>query len=180
LSSVKLKPGRGCESHHHQFYALPARLEKEGNMTGNSISNYLRNLFFVHMIIMIILGASIWLIPGRTLLFVNWVPRLRPVTADLSLPGTMFFDAFLARILGAALLALAFSSFRGWRAQEWREVEVLVLLEGIFCALGALGILYHAARTDVQPRVIHWLALILLVVFALAWGLALRRGANKL
>jgi hypothetical protein len=148
-------------------------------MMDKPISSYLRNLFLVHMVITFIIGASIWLVPGRTLLFVGWEPEMVPVTADLSVPGTMLFDPFLARILGAALLALAFSSYRGWRAHSLGDVVSLVWLEAAFCVLGVVGVLYTAYANDFQVEDVHWVALMVLVVFSLAWGNALRQQVGE-
>lgn len=141
------------------------------------ISNNLRNLFLLHMIVTGVIGAAIWLTPGRVLQWVGWVPEMRSLSDEISVPGTMLFDPFLARILGAVLLAMAVASFRGWRASQWREVQALVWMESAFGVLGAVGLLYTASRAfnPFQLPLIHWVILALLVVFGAAWLFMLRQ-----
>ena len=71
------------------------------------------------------------------------------------------------RVLGAALLALAWSSFRGWMAAERARVTILVEMEAVFAVLACVGLLRHLlfGRWPLVP----WLALALFLAFALAW-----------
>ncbi len=91
------------------------------------ISQSLRITFLVHLIVSAVSGAAFWLIPGRTLTWVGWVPVTYQVPGtDLTAPGTVFVDPVITRVLGAALLALAFLSYRGWRARQWSQVSTVV------------------------------------------------------
>jgi hypothetical protein len=103
-------------------------------------------------------GALLLLIPGRFLQAVGWAP----------------IDPILSRLLGAAFLALAWSSFRGWRALEWAQVAILVELEAVFTTLGCIGLLRHLLFS--RYPLIVWLDFAVLLAFAIAWIIFLLRG----
>ena len=145
------------------------------------ISGSLRTTFLVHMIIAAIIGAALWLVPGRTLTLVGWVPETYQVPGtEVTAPGTVFVSPGISRLFGAALLALAFSSYRGWRARHWGEVAYLVQLEAIFCVLALLAFLAPVvlSRTTILQVPIWWVGVATLVGFIIAWGLALRKGRS--
>jgi hypothetical protein len=119
------------------------------------MSTSTRITFAVHSIVALVFGLPLLIAPGRFLDVFNWAP----------------IDPILTRLLGAALLALAWGSFRGWRAGEWGKVEYLVELEIIFTVLSAVGIIRHLL-IDNFPWYI-WTILIILVLFAIAWIIAL-------
>jgi hypothetical protein len=97
------------------------------------------------------LGALLLLIPGRTLLALGWAP----------------IDPIISRILGAALLALAWSSFRGWRATDRSQVAIVLEMEAVYTVLGCVGLLRHLLFANYP--VIVWAVFLLLLVFAAAW-----------
>ena len=139
------------------------------------ISKRLRITFLIHGIISAILGALLWLIPGRTLVMLGWVDISYTLPgSDLSVPGETFVDVFITRLLGAALLALALSSFLGWRAERWSQVAFLVQQETAFCLLGLVAFFYVLARALRPMPVIGWVVMLLLAAFAVAWGVAWR------
>lgn len=141
-----------------------------------SITNYLRNLFLVHAVVGVIIGLPLWLVPGRTLTLLGWTPQVVDFPAlDVSIPGTEFVNPTFVRLVGAALLALAFSSFQGWRASRWQQVALLVQLELVFCALGVAAFLARVITRGTDKPLIFWVDLLLLAVFTLAWGVALFR-----
>ncbi len=147
-------------------------------MEEKPLANSTRNLFLVHAVVALIFGLPLWLIPGRSLTWVGWIPELVPVTPEVSLPGTVLFDPNQARLLGAVLLALAYSSFRGWRSRDWREVGLLVQLEALFCLLGVVALVYDVFVVDFDLPVIVWASLVVLAGFAVAWLLAWRQQAT--
>ena len=142
------------------------------------ISSGLRTTFLVHWIFAGILGAALLLVPGRLLSLLGWVPQMVPLPqSELSVPGTTFIDATMTRALGAALLALAFSSFLGWRAGKWGEVSLLVQTELVYCVLALLALITRLFLTTDRPMpVIGYVMMLVLLAFAIAWGLALRQG----
>lgn len=143
---------------------------------GKSTSNGWRRLFLVHAIGAAAIGAPLWVVPGRTLTLIGWVPELVQLPESaLSVPGVTFANPAFVRLVGAALLALALASYWGWRARQFDEVRLLVRLETVFSILGALAILVVAFRGVESFPAIGWLGLGILVFFALAWGWALRK-----
>lgn len=121
------------------------------------MSKMLKITFLVHAIVSVVLGAPLLAMPGRFLGWLGWAP----------------IDPIISRILGAALLALAWGDFRCWRGLAGDEVAFFVEMHLGFTALGALGVLRHlvAAR---YPAVV-WILFAVLVLFAIAWLVALLR-----
>jgi hypothetical protein len=115
------------------------------------MSRALNITFLIHAIVAVVFGLLMLLVPGRTLLFFGWAP----------------IDPITSRILGAALLALAWSSFRGWQATERKQVQILVEMEAVFTVLASVGLLRHLLFARYLPIV--WAMLALFVAFAVAW-----------
>jgi hypothetical protein len=115
------------------------------------MSKLLKTTFVLHAIVATVLGAPLLVIPGVFLQTLGWAP----------------IDPILSRLLGAALLALAWSSFRGWRATEWAQVAILVEMEIVYTVLGCIGLLRHLLFASYPA--IAWLNLVVLAVFAIAW-----------
>jgi len=118
------------------------------------MAGWVRILFLVHMVVAAVLGALLLVAPGRFLGWLGWAP----------------VDPLLSRVLGAALLALAWSSFRGWRARQWAQVAVLLELEAAFTILGAIGLLRHLLIANYPWMV--WTLFAVLAAFAVAWVVA--------
>jgi len=128
------------------------------------MSKLLKGTFLVHTIVAVVLGAALLAAPGRVL---GW----------LGFPGLDAFANFFSRLLGAAVLALAWMSFRGWQASEWRQVAILVEGEVFYTVLGCVGLLRLGL-------VGHWGWLLwttfgVLAAFAVAWILCLLRGGQS-
>jgi hypothetical protein len=119
------------------------------------MSRALKVLFLVHAVVGVLFGAPLLLIPGRLLGWFGWAP----------------VEPILDRILGAALLALAWSSFRGWRASEKAQVAFLVEMEVAFTVLGCIGIVRHLLIAH-YPAVV-WIVFAILAAFAIAWIISL-------
>lgn len=115
------------------------------------MSKELRTAFAVHAVMSAIFGAVLLIIPGRFLEWIGWAP----------------IDPIASRILGAALLALAWSSFRGWQAREWAQVALLVELEVVFTILACVGLGRHLffASYPAWP----WIFFGLFAAWAIAW-----------
>jgi hypothetical protein len=122
------------------------------------MSKALKITFLVHAVVAALAGALLLLIPGRFLRALDWAP----------------IDPILSRLLGAALLALAWGSLRGWRASERAQVAMLVELEAVFTVLGCIGLLRHLL-TAPYPLMV-WLVFAVFLVFAIAWVIFLLRG----
>lgn len=125
------------------------------------MSKALRYTFVVHGIVGVVVGAPLVVAPGRFLGWLGWAP----------------IDPIISRLLGAGLLALAWSSFRGSGAAE-REQRILVEMELAFTVLGCAGLLRHLLRYR-YPWLV-WLTLAVLAIFAVAWAfLLLIRSTRK-
>jgi hypothetical protein len=122
------------------------------------MSKGLKLTFLIHAIVAGLMGALLLLIPGRFLQAIGWAP----------------IDPILSRVLGAALLALAWSSFRGWQASDWVQVAILVELEVAYTVLGCVGLLRHLLFA--RYPLIVWLDFVVLLLFAIAWIFFLVRG----
>ena len=118
------------------------------------MSTTTRLTFAVHAIVALVFGLPLLIAPGRVLDVVEWAP----------------IDPILTRMLGAALLALAWSSFRGWRAVAWDQVAYIVEVEIIFTVLSAVGFIGHLVVASYPWHI--WTLLVLLVLFAIAWIIA--------
>ena len=122
------------------------------------MSKGLRVTFLIHAVVSFTAGLLLLLVPGRFLDFIAWAP----------------IDPIASRLLGAAMLALAWSSLRGWRASEWAEVALLVELEVVFAVLACVGLLRHLlfGWWPWMP----WAILVLFALFAVAWTVFLVQG----
>jgi hypothetical protein len=119
------------------------------------MSKSLRYTFLLHAVVALLFGAALFVAPGRFLGLFGWAP----------------VDALLSRVLGAALLALGWGSYRGFRAAERGQVALLVELEAIFCVLAAAG-LARQMLGYAYPWYV-WTMLGVYVLFAIAWVWAL-------
>lgn len=117
------------------------------------MSRALKYTFIVHAVVSFVSGAPLLIAPGRFLALFGWAP----------------VDPILSRVLGAALLALAWSSYRGWQATERAQVRTLVEVEAVFTILGAAGVLRHLLTGANYPWPV-WLLFVVLAAFAVAWG----------
>ncbi len=121
------------------------------------MSKLLKNTFLVHAVLSGVLGLVMLTVPGRFLQMIGWGP----------------VDPILSRILGAALLALAWGDYRGWRGADQTATKLFVEMQLAFAVLSALGVLRHllAGRWPVMV----WLLFVGCVVFAALWAVALWR-----
>jgi len=145
----------------------------------NTISKGLRNTFLVHTIVSAILGLALYVIPGRVLIWLGWFTKEVVVTVgdtSVTASSTLLVDPVITRVLGAVLLALAFASFLGWRAKLHQEVSILIRLDFVFCVLALVAFLVRIVTLSLPTiPVIWWVCIAILLGFAIAWGLVLRR-----
>ena len=140
------------------------------------VGNYLRSVFLIHGFITAITGAALWLVPGRTLTLVGWVPPFVQLPdSELAVPGVTFINPVFVRLLGSALLALAYASLRAARMREWEQIRLLVQLLAGFSLLGAISLIVSILRVPQTLPLVGWLTLLALLGFAAGWGLALFR-----
>ena len=121
------------------------------------MSKFLRRTFLVHVVVALLSGIPLLLAPGRLLQFMGWAP----------------IDPVISRLFGAALVALAWASFRGYRAAGRSQVRLVVELEALYTVLAVVGTLRHIVMGG-WPWML-WLLLVVFGIFALAWILVLIR-----
>ncbi len=139
------------------------------------ISSSLRVTLIIHMILAVVIGAALWIIPGRALTLVGWVPDQVALQPGVNVPGSTFVDGVITRILGAAILALGSASFLGWRARNRLQVSSIVQSELVFCIISEAGLIIGLFKLGRPIPIIGWVCVAVLAIFAIAWGLALRR-----
>ena len=119
------------------------------------MSKYLKGLFGIHAVVALLLGVPLLLAPGRTLDLFNWFPQ----------------DPMLSRLLGAALIALAVGSIRGFMDSAGAVTKTIIEMDLVFCVLGAIGFARHLFGSANYDAII-WAIFGMLVAFAVAWGVA--------
>ena len=115
------------------------------------MSQGLKTTFLIHAIVALVFGIVLYVKPGIWATLVAWTP----------------FDWNMTRSFAAALLALAVSSWFGYRAASWQEVRIVVQMETVFTVLGAVAGLYGFFAKS-APAII-WVAIVIFVAFAAAW-----------
>ena len=90
------------------------------------ISPGLKTTFLAHFIIALIFGLAFLLMPGQT----------------GSLYGMQIPQSDIYRLLGAALLGYAASSWLCYQANNWESVRIMVFAEILWTLLGTLVMLY--------------------------------------
>ncbi|MGB9724504.1 MAG: hypothetical protein ACP5OO_10195 [Chloroflexia bacterium] len=111
-----------------------------------------RYVFLLHMIVAGVVGLLLLIVPGRVLPWVNW-EDVAPITS---------------RLLGAALVALAWGSFRSLLAGGWREAAFVAEMGAVSSFLACAGLLRHL----IQPgrwSLTAWIALAVFAVFGFAF-----------
>ena len=122
------------------------------------MSRLLRVLFPVFAVLALLVGVPLLLAPGRFLDIFGWAP----------------VEPILDRILGSALIALAWASWRAGRSRDAALVILIAETNAAFCTLGAAGILRHVISPAHYPLMV-WTVLVVLAAFAVLWLLALWR-----
>jgi hypothetical protein len=125
------------------------------------MSKLLKWTFLVHAIVAAVLGAALLGAPGRVLTWLGFGPL------DA-------FANFFSRLLGAAMLALAWTSFRGWTASKWSQVAIVVEGAVLFTVLGCVGLLRLGLSSHYGWLL--WTTFGILAGFALLWIVSLVRG----
>jgi hypothetical protein len=115
------------------------------------MSQGLKITFLVHAFVVLVFGVVMYLIPGTWATLVNWVP----------------FDPGITRGYGAAMLALAVSSWFGYHAIRWEQVQIVVQMEAAFTVLGTLAAIYEVLFAG-GPTFL-WVGIAIFVPFAVAW-----------
>jgi hypothetical protein len=108
-------------------------------------------------LVSVLAGLLLLLIPGRLLTALGWAP----------------IDPLLSRLLGAALLGLAWGAIRCARAGA-KGASIYMEVAAAFCGLGCVGLLRHLLFA--RWPVVVWALFCVLAAFAAAWIVLLVRG----
>jgi hypothetical protein len=114
----------------------------------NKISSGLKMLFLVHFVVGLVFGLPLLLIPG---IYMAWFGMFVP-------------DVEPYRMVGAAILAFAASSWFCYQAAEWDKVKIVVQAEIVWTVLATLALLYGLLFAR-QPAA-EWINAILMAGFA--------------
>ena len=128
---------------------------KRGLHMNAPISSGLKTTFLVHAIIAVLFGLGYLLIPAT-------------VGAWYGFSATDPAVWEVWRVLGAALIGFAMASWWGYRASDWSQVAIVVQMEIVWTVLGALATIW-ALVAGLFP-VMGWVNVVLLVIFAVAFG----------
>jgi hypothetical protein len=115
------------------------------------MSKALKVTFGVHAVVALFFGAPLLIAPGRFLGLFGWQP----------------IDPLLDRLLGAALLALAWSSVIAYRTSDAGVERAFIQVEMIYTVLGAVGLLRHLLIAWYPWFV--WAIFYILAIFAILW-----------
>jgi len=120
----------------------------------------LRALMWIHIVASVILGALLLIVPGGFLQSIGWAP----------------VDPILSRVLGAALLAVAWGGYIAQHRFGSPESAIFAQIHLVFSVLAAVGVWRHLL-------IAHWPAMVwilgaILILSAAHWALLLlvKRG----
>jgi hypothetical protein len=115
------------------------------------MSKGLKTTFLVHVIVVLVFGLPLLLTPQLYESITNWEP----------------IEPAIGRTLGAMLIALAVSSWMGYRATTWSEVRIVIVQEIAFTLLGTLASLYEAIGPGAPAMI--WLNIAVMGIFCILW-----------
>jgi hypothetical protein len=116
------------------------------------ISQGLKTTFLVHFIVALLFGLGFLFMP---VLVGSWYGL------NVQEPDTY-------RLLGAAMLGFAVSSWFAYRATDWESVRIVVVMELVWTILGTLVLLYALLFAGFPA--LGWLNAVILGAFAIAFG----------
>jgi len=117
-----------------------------------SLSQGLKTTFLIHFIVALLFGLGFLLIP----------------VAVGNIYGLNVQEPDIYRLLGAAMLGFAASSWFAYQATNWESVRIVVIMELIWTILGTLVMLYALLIAGFPA--LGWLNAVILAAFAIAFG----------
>ena len=125
---------------------------------GTQIAPRLRTLFLVHFIVAGVFGLIYLLIPETWGNLISW-PIQEPA---------------IYRLVGAAVLGFAASSWFAYRATGWEKVKIVVQMEIVWTVLGTLVLLWGLLFASLPA--FGWVNAVILAGFAIAFIAFYQRG----
>jgi len=117
-----------------------------------SLSQGLKTTFLVHFIVALLFGLGFLLIP----------------VAIGNIYGLAVQEPDIYRLLGAAMVGFAASSWFAYQATSWESVRIVVVMELVWTTLGTLVMLYALLLAGFPA--LGWINAIILAAFAIAFG----------
>ena len=124
------------------------------------MSRGLNTTFILHAIVSFVFGVALFFFSGDFSELVGWTP----------------YDPGTSQAFGAAMLALAVSSWLGARAGSFSDVKILVQMEIVFTVLGAISSIYQV--TVAGGPAFQWVSFSIYTVFACLWIYFYRQGVK--
>ncbi len=118
----------------------------------NKVSCGLKVTFLVHFIVGIVFGLVYLLIPVIWGKFIGWTVN----------------EPWIYRLLGAAILGFATSSWFGYRETAWEKVKIVIRMEIVWTILGTIVMILGMTYADL-PK-IGWVNAGILAGFAIAFS----------
>ena len=116
------------------------------------IQSGLKTTFLVHFIVALIFGLIYLLIPEVWGNLISWPVKEPPIY----------------RVLGAALLGFAVSSWFAYKETAWEKVKIVVQMEIVWTILGTLMMLRGLLFAGLP--VFAWVNAVIFAAFAVAFG----------
>ena len=116
------------------------------------LSQGLKTTFLIHFIVALLFGLGFLLIP----------------VAVGNVYGLDVQEPDIYRLLGAAMLGFAVSSWLAYKETNWESVRIVVVMELVWTVLGTLVMLY--ALLIAGFPVLGWLNAVILAAFAITFG----------
>lgn len=117
-------------------------------MTDQRIPSGLKTIFLIHFIITGILGVQHVLVP-------RWWTDLAGM--EISITVTW-------RVIGAAVIGFAVSSWLAYKAEFWEQVRIIVIMEIVWSVIAAMVITWGILNEGAPP--LEWLNVTLLICFS--------------
>lgn len=89
------------------------------------------------------------------------------------LAGMEVTETVTWRVLGAALIGFAVSSWLAYKENVWTRVKIVVVMEFVWSALGALTIVWGIIFEGLAP--LEWLNVVILGCFAITFAVYFAR-----
>ena len=118
----------------------------------DTIAKGLKTTFLIHAVTGVVFGLAYLLAPVAT--------------GDLY--GFAMLDPGGYRVLGAALVGFAASSWLAYQADTWAAVRIVVLMEIVWTVVGAIAVVWGIFAGDLPAT--GWLNFGLLAAFAIAFA----------
>ncbi|MHA1926720.1 MAG: hypothetical protein ACXABV_20005 [Candidatus Thorarchaeota archaeon] len=117
------------------------------------LPSFLRYLLLVHFVIAMVYGAWYFFLPQ------SWV----------DLTGWPYSDPAAYRVLAALLIAFGIGSLLAYRVNSWEKVEILVIIEIIWLAMGSIGLLWAMFENLAIPIAgrVNLAVMVMLLIFFL-------------